>query len=40
MLEHTTFLFSDAGPSQFIAFVIYAICTIGFCAWLIYLVRE
>ncbi|WOH47535.1 hypothetical protein [Bradyrhizobium sp. sBnM-33] len=40
MLENTAFLFADAGPSQVIAFVIYATCTVGFIAWLIYLVRE
>lgn len=40
MLEHTAFLFADAGPSQIIGFIIYATCTIGFCAWLVYLVRE
>jgi hypothetical protein len=40
MLENTAFLFADAAPSQVVAFLIYAICTVGFCAWLIYLVRE
>ncbi|WP_256380269.1 MULTISPECIES: hypothetical protein [Bradyrhizobium] len=40
MLEHTAFLLADAGPSQVVAFLIYGICTVGFCAWLIYLVRE
>jgi hypothetical protein len=40
MLENPAFLSVDAGPAQVIAFAIYAICTVGFCAWLVYLVRE
>jgi hypothetical protein len=40
MLENTAFLFSDAGPVQVVAFILFALCTIGFCAWLVYLVRE
>jgi hypothetical protein len=40
MLENTAFLLADAGPIQIVAFLIYAICTVGFCAWLVYLVRE
>jgi hypothetical protein len=39
MLEHTAFLFSD-GPVQVVAFILFAICALGFCAWLVYLVRE
>ena len=40
MLEQTAFLISDAGLIQIVAFILFAVCVIGFCGWLIYLVRE
>lgn len=40
MLENTVFSLADAGPIQVVAFVGFAIATVGFCAWLVYLVRE
>jgi len=39
MLENTVFSLSD-GAIQVVAFVGFAIATLGFCAWLVYLVRE
>jgi hypothetical protein len=40
MLQNTLVSFVDASPSQVMAFVIYATCTLVFIAWLFYLVRT
>jgi hypothetical protein len=39
MLENTVFSLAD-GAIQAVAFIGFAIATLGFCAWLVYLVRE
>ena len=39
MLENTVFSLAD-GTIQAVAFVGFAVATIAFCVWLIYLVRE
>jgi hypothetical protein len=40
MLQNTLFSVTEASPSQLIAFLIYATCTLVFVAWLLYLVRT
>jgi len=40
MLHNTLISVADASPSQVMAFVIYATCTLVFIAWLFYLVRA
>jgi hypothetical protein len=40
MLENTVFSLAEAGPIQIVAFVGFAIATIAFCVWLVYLVRA
>jgi hypothetical protein len=39
MLEHTAFSFANASPEQVIAFIGFAVFTIGFFVWVAYLVR-
>jgi hypothetical protein len=39
-MENTVFSLADASPVQMIAFVGFAIATIGFAVWVAYLVRE
>jgi hypothetical protein len=38
--EYAVFSLAEAGPIQIAAFIGFAIATLGFCAWLVYLVRE
>jgi hypothetical protein len=40
MLQNTAFALAEATPSQIMAFLIYATCTLVFIAWVIYLVRA
>jgi hypothetical protein len=40
MLEDTVFSLANAGAIQVIAFVGFAISTIGFIVWVVWLVRE
>ncbi|WP_315832685.1 hypothetical protein [Bradyrhizobium prioriisuperbiae] len=40
MLEHTAFSLAEAGPIQIIAFIGFAIATIAFFVWVVWLVRE
>jgi hypothetical protein len=40
MLDNTMFSFADAGAMQIIAFIGFAISTIGFAAWVAWLARE
>jgi hypothetical protein len=40
MLENTVFSLAEVGAIQVVAFIGFAIASIGFCAWLVYLVRE
>jgi hypothetical protein len=39
MLPHPVFSLADASPEQVVAFVGFAIFTIGFFVWVAYLVR-
>jgi hypothetical protein len=39
MLPHAVFSLADASPEQVVAFVGFAIFTIGFFVWVAYLVR-
>jgi hypothetical protein len=40
MLEHTTFKLAEAGAIQTLAFVGFAIATVAFFVWIVWLVRE
>ena len=39
MLPHTMFSLADASPEQAVAFIGFALFTIGFFVWVAYLVR-
>jgi type IV secretory pathway TrbL component len=39
MLQHTAFSFSTASPEQVLAFLVFVVFTIGFFAWVAYLVK-